>query len=364
MDPYLLLAAAEGCGPAPVAALLEPDADPDELLRRPPGVPPAVRRRLADPAGLRRRARAWLEAAARAEARVLTPACADYPGRFRARPLRPLVLFLRGAPRALEHRSVTVVGSRTPTPYGLAACADFVGAAARAGLGVWSGLARGLDACAHRHALELDAPTVAVLAGGLDRIYPAGHEALARRIVERGGCLLSEIPPGVATRRGHFPRRNRLLAAGGEAVLVVEAGVTSGALYTARFAAEAGVPVFALPGPYTSSRSRGCHDLIADGACIARDPEDLLRCLDVAWTMRGEDGPSLAAGADRQAILSRLESGPRPADLVLRESRLEPKSFVRALHDLMRLGLVRTLPGDLIARNAPLSPERNTPGSA
>lgn len=241
MNPYLLLAAVEGCGPAMVAALLDPACEPEELLRDPPELPPAVRRRLGGPA-TRARARQW-QADARARGmQVLTPVSEFYPKRLREGALRPLVLFARGRVEALtESRTmVTVVGSRTPTPYGLTAAADFCGVMAGAGLSLWSGLAYGVDAVAHRACLQAGTPTVAVLAGGLDRIYPQHHQPLADEILRSGGVLLSETPPGLRARRGHFPRRNRILGLSTEAVLVVEAGLMSGSLHTARFAGEGG----------------------------------------------------------------------------------------------------------------------------
>jgi DNA processing protein len=348
MDPYLLLALAEGCTPGLVAPLLDPHAEPGDLLGRPPPLPPAVAARLRDPR-LPARAAAAAARAERLGLRLLTPACPDYPARLRDAPLRPLVLFARGACGALGARTAAIVGTRTPTPYGVAATHDFTAALCRAGFTVISGLARGLDGIAHRTCLELRAPTVAVLAGGHDRVYPPEHDALAQRIVSGGGLLLSEAPPGLRATRGHFPRRNRIVAGLADAVLVVEAGRASGALHTARFAAEHGVPVFAVPGPYTSPRSVGCHDLIADGACVARDPEDLLRRLGVEAELRGGTAATFAGTADEAALLRVLRAGPRPADLVRREARLEVGAFLKALYALQERGAVTALPGDLLA---------------
>jgi DNA processing protein len=355
MNPYLMLAVAEAGGPAMIPALLDPHADPNALLRAPPSdLPRAALRRLRA-ADLQRTADAWRSAAARAGHALLTPGCPAYPERLRHAPLRPLVLFARGDPAGLAAtRFVCAVGSRTPTAYGRAAAIDFCTTLARAGIGLWSGLASGIDRLAHEACLDHGAPTVAVLAGGLDRVYPAAHGALADRIVAHGGVLLSELPPGARPRRGHFPRRNRILALATDAVLVVEAGIGSGSLHTARFAAEAGVPVFAVPGPYTSDRSRGCHRLIADGAAIASDPADLLRQLGiVASTTPGADvrrAARLELDADDTAILTVLARGPRPADLVLRESRLARDRFLQSHLRLIEQGLVIRLPGDVLAR--------------
>jgi len=345
MDPHLLLAAAEGCAPGLVRALLDPDADAARMLADPPPtLPPAVALRLQAREALRATVDRWLADAATLGLTVLTPAHASYPEPLRRAPLRPLVLFARGDLALLGARGITIVGSRTPTAYGIAATEDFATACARAGLVVWSGLALGIDAIAHECALAASAPTVAVLAGGLAEIYPRANQDLAERIVAGGGLWLSEAPPRQRAARGHFPRRNRILATATTAVLVIEAGLASGSLHTAWFAAEAGNAVFAVPGPYTSPRSRGCHQLIGEGAQLARDPEDLLRCLDV---LPRDCAPPARHGcsADEVAVLRVVEAGPQPEDLVFRESRLAREAFVRALHALTVRGLVRPIGG-------------------
>ena len=194
---------------------------------------------------------------------------------------------------------------------------------------------------------------MAVLAGGLDHIYPRHHVGLANEILEAGRVLLAETPPGVRASRGHFPRRNRILGMATEGVLVVEAGLMSGSLHTARHAAEAGTPVFAVPGPYTSPRGRGCHQLLLEGATVASDPEEVLRELGVAIAL-GAGGASGGAGAlhttaDECAVLWVLHGGPRPGDLVQREARLPRAAYLRAVLGLTARGQVRSLPGDLLA---------------
>ena len=351
-DPHLLLAVAEGLGPACCSTLLAPDLDPERALAQPPpDLPPAVQRRLADRDRLVRTAAAWVAAAANEGLTLLTPSCADYPERLREMPLRPLVLFARGPCELLRgpRHAVAVVGSRTPTPYGQEATAHFGSELARAGVLIWSGLAYGIDALAHQAALRAGTPTVAVLAGGLDRIYPSTHATLAAAILAAGGLLLTELPPGMPATRGHFPRRNRILAGAVAATLVVEAGLASGSLLTARFAAEVGSQVFAVPGPYASPRSRGCHDLIADGAQIACDPEDVLRRLGLSAAVARGESEGLELPADASAILRVLAAGARPKDLVQRETRLERGAFLRALLHLTGSGCVDCLPGDLLA---------------
>jgi len=350
VDPYILLALAEGGDEAPVAALLDPAAEPLALLAGGAELPPRVRRRLLDPTLGDRAARLLAEAEALG-LQVLTPATACYPARLLQAPLRPFVLFARGELTALQadRTAVAVVGSRTPTPYGRAAAADFAGALAQAGVVTWSGLARGIDGEVHAASLRAGTPTVAVLAGGLPDIYPQEHRALAAAIVGGGGCLLTELPPRRRARAGHFPRRNRILAGATPATLVIEAGLASGALHTAQFAAECGAAVFAVPGPYTSERSRGCHRLIADGAAIADDPVELLRLLGLQPGATAAVALALQLSADAAAVLRLLQQGPRPADLLLRESGLARAAFLHALLALEQRGLLRRLPGDLLA---------------
>ncbi len=351
MDPFLLLAVAEGIGPGMVTALLDPDIDagalrPDPALE----LPPAARRRLLSPR-LEAEAEAWLERAARHGQRVLTRGDDRYPEALRHAPLPPLALFAAGEVDLLARTpSIAVVGSRTPTPYGIAAAHDFCAALAHAGVVLWSGLAFGIDAIAHEAALAAGTPTVAVLAGGLDRPHPAAHEALARRILDARGLCLSESPPERTPTRGHFPRRNRILAGAADAVLVVEAGERSGTLHTARFAADAGRPVFVVPGPYTSPRSRGCHQLLAAGAHVALDPAHLLDELGIHGRLHGDDeaGGRLARSADAQRICAAIEQGPRPIDAIQRETRLTEERFLEVLFELLAEGSLLRLPGELI----------------
>jgi DNA processing protein len=362
MDPYLLLAVAEGGGPGLVAKLLDPHADPEQLLADPPPLPPAVHRRLLNAPLLERTAEQWLQSTTRLGCTILTPGHDAYPDRMRGMPLRPLVLFAKGNVELLHRNAptLTIVGSRTPTPYGVAATMDFAATVAAAGVHIWSGLALGVDGIAHQMAVREHAPTVAVLAGGPDHVYPARNQPLAEQIVAAGGLLLTETPPGQRPQRGHFPRRNRILAGGARAVLVVEAGQCSGSLHTARFAAEVGVPVFCVPGAYTSPRSRGCHDLIADGAQVAASPDELLRRLGIE---AGDVSGQAEDSADEAAVVRVLQVGPRPADLVQREARLERSRYLAAVLSLTCRRRVVELPGDLLALT-PRTPRSRPPSPA
>ena len=351
MDSYLQLALAEGLTERPIAALLCPRSDPEQLLAEPPPVPPAVAARLADPS-LPDRAAATRAAAAAAGIGVLTPNDRGYPDPLRDALLRPLVLFVEGEQSVLQQTpAVAIVGSRTPTVYGCDATSAFAATLASTGAILWSGLARGVDSVAHRQSLAKATPTGAVLAGGLRRVYPSEHDGLAARIIAAGGCLVSELPPYRRARRGHFPRRNRILAGATGATLVIEAGTTSGSLHTARFAAECGRAVFCVPGPWSSERSRGCHRLLQEGASVAPDPTELLRDLGVQPQTGSGAAHSLQLSADSRAILTCLQAGPRPADLVHRESGLSRQQFLAARLRLESGGTLRTMPGDLLARS-------------
>jgi DNA processing protein len=177
-----------------------------------------------------------------------------------------------------------VVGSRNPSSGGLRNAEAFASQLATAGLLIGSGLATGIDAAAHRGALQADGYTLAVTGTGLDRVYPARHRSLAHEIA-MNGLLVSEFPLGTPPLPAHFPRRNRILAGLAHGTLVIEAALHSGSLITARLAAEAGREVFALPGSIHNPLARGCHALIRDGATLVESVDQILQ--DLAPLLRG-----------------------------------------------------------------------------
>ena len=194
------------------------------------------------------------------------PDDARYPAALRDLPDPPPALFALGDPDLLQLPMLAIVGTRHPTPGGALNARAFARDLAGRGLTVASGLAQGIDAEAHRGALEANGLTMAVVGTGVDRVYPALHRELAHAIVDGGGLIVSELPLGTPPRPGHFPRRNRILAALGLGTLVVEAAPRSGSLITARLAAELGREVFAIPGSIHNPMARGCHALIRSGA--------------------------------------------------------------------------------------------------
>lgn len=221
------------------------------------------------------RAQAWLAASGHHLIGWHDP---DYPPLLRRSPNPPLALFVAGDPSRLWHPAVAVVGSRAPTPGGRDNAADFARALAASGLAVISGLAAGIDTAAHQAVLASGGATVAVLGTGPDVPYPRANAALHARIAETG-AVVSEHLPGTGARPAHFPSRNRIIAGLSLGTVVIEAAERSGALITARLAAEAGREVFALPGSIHNPLARGCHRLIRDGVALVERPDELTAAL-------------------------------------------------------------------------------------
>ena len=223
-----------------------------------------------------------LEQAVRAGMTILVPGDHAWPETLADLGLHvPHVLWVRGSADLLARRSLAVVGARACTGYGSHVTADLTGEACSAGFTIVSGAAYGVDAVAHRTALAAGAPTIAVLAGGADRVYPAAHARLLDRIAEHG-AICSELVPGSAPTRWRFLQRNRIISALARAILVTEAGVRSGTLNTAGHGAELGRALGAVPGPITSAASTGCHRLIREyGAALITNRSELLELLGV-----------------------------------------------------------------------------------
>ncbi|MBW3084509.1 putative DNA processing protein DprA [Austwickia sp. TVS 96-490-7B] len=210
-----------------------------------------------------------LDRAARVGARVVVPGDQEWPVGVDDLAHPPIALWVRGPLSLAEacERSVAIVGARACTPYGQHVAADVAAGLGRRGFTVVSGAAFGIDVAAHRGALAVGAPTVAVLAGGVDRAYPVAHTALLEEIA-RVGAVVSEVPPGAAPMRQRFLLRNRLIAACTTGTLVVEAGLRSGSRHTAGVAADLHRVVMAVPGPVSSSQSAGCHEMIRQGMAV------------------------------------------------------------------------------------------------
>lgn len=219
------------------------------------------------------RALRWAESPDNRLVSLLDP---DYPRRLLQITDPPPLLFVRGAPAALNAPALAIVGSRSGSRAGLQTAEAFARALGDAGFTIVSGLALGIDSAAHRGALRSASGTVAVLGTGTDTVYPASNSALADAIVAQNGAIVSEQPPGSDVRRVNFPRRNRLIAGMSLGVLVVEAALRSGSLITARLAGEFGREVMAIPGSIHSPLSKGCHQLIKQGAKLVESAQDVL----------------------------------------------------------------------------------------
>ncbi|GAA5000888.1 DNA-protecting protein DprA [Pseudoluteimonas lycopersici] len=218
---------------------------------------------------------AWLECEGNHLVGWLHP---DYPPLLREIPSPPLALFVSGEPARLWHPAIAIVGSRGPSAGGLRHARDFASTLASAGVSVASGLATGIDTAAHEAALTAGGLTLAVLGAGHGQPYPPSQAPLQARIAGTG-VVVSEYPPDTPPRRSQFPARNRILAGLALGTLVVEAGLKSGALITAKQAAASGREVFALPGSIDNPLSRGCHQLIRDGAQLVESPDEILIAL-------------------------------------------------------------------------------------
>jgi len=243
----------------------------------------------------------------------------DYPPQLRAIPDPPALLHLQGDAASLAAPAIAIVGSRRPTPAGRETAYAFARGLAAGGLVITSGLAAGIDAEAHRGALDAGGRTVAVCGTGLDVVYPASNARLAERIAARG-ALVSEFPPGTPPLPHHFPRRNRLISGLALGVLVVEAQHRSGSLITARLAAEQGREVFALPGSIHNPLARGCHRLIRDGARLVESVEEVLAGL------QADLFGALAPGAAQAPAGTAFSGGPldREAKILLNACGFEP----------------------------------------
>ncbi len=279
-----------------------------------------------------------------------------YPTSLREICDAPPVLSIRGTYELRDHLAIAIVGSRQCTIYGRQQAEKLAGALARAGITIVSGLARGIDACAHRGALQAGGRTIAVCATGLAEIYPPEHAELAFEIT-RAGCLVSESPLRRGTMKGIFPQRNRLISGLSLGVIVVEATQTSGSLHTARHAMEQGREVFAVPGRIDSLASQGCHNLLRDGATLVRGVEDILESLGpLIKPVQAQPGETIHAPREltlneiEKAVLNLVRDDPQHLDEIVHHSSLEPSQVIATLTVLEMKRLVRRLPGSLLIR--------------
>jgi DNA processing protein len=273
--------------------------------------------------------------------------CADYPARLRQIVKPPLLLLVRGNVEILAADQIAVVGSRNASHLGLETARDFASRLCEAGFAITSGLALGVDAAAHRGCLDVSGKTIGVAATGPERIYPATHAPLARRIIESGGALITEFLPREPPRAQNFPRRNRIISGLSLGTLVVEAALRSGSLITARYALEQDREVFAIPGSIHNPASRGCHHLIRQGAKLVEQVEDIFEELQWSRTRpcAGESAPSETSAPNTpdqiaEHVLAAVDFGPTDIDTVVRRAGLAVQVVSTSLLELELRGLV------------------------
>lgn len=358
----LLLSLVSGIGPRLRQALLQRFGSaravfeaPASLLRTVPGIGAKL-------AGAVSRARQEIDVAAEIElcekhqVAIVSLGHSDYPRALREIADPPGVLFVRGAIEARDALAIAIVGARHATRYGLAQAERLAASLSRAGLTIVSGLARGIDGAAHRGALTAGGRTIAVLGSGVLNIYPPEHQELALQVMKQG-AVVSEAPVRAAPLSGTFPQRNRLISGMTLGVIVIEAARQSGALITARHAAEQGREVFAVPGRVDSRMSHGCHQLLRDGAKLVETPEDVLEELGplVAAAPR-EDGRPLHHPAElllndvEQGILGAIRDDATSIDQVVATSGLPTQQVLATLSVLEMRRLIRRISGSLVAR--------------
>jgi DNA processing protein len=299
-----------------------------------------------------------IEAAAKCDARLIAWGEAAYPAMLAATADAPPILFVRGRADLLAQRAVAVVGARNASANGVRFARQLAAELGAAGLVVVSGLARGIDAAAHQGALSTG--TIAVMAGGVDVVYPPENDGLYAEIVEQG-VVISEMPPGLQPQARHFPRRNRIVSGTSIGVVVVEASPKSGSLITARIAGEQGREVFAVPGSPLDPRARGTNDLIRQGATLTEGAADVLASLGgLAATHEPppalEIGPPIPAKIDetglltaRQCVTEKLGPTPVPVDEIIRQCQVAPAIVLTILLELELAGRLTRHPGNQVS---------------
>jgi DNA processing protein len=348
-------------GPQTFHRLIAEHGDAAAALDALPGVAAAAGVRDYAPC-TKAEAEAEVDAGFRAGARLICHGEPGYPAPLTDLIDAPPVLWALGHPRAAARPMVALVGARNASSLGVRMARRLAEGLGAAGYTVVSGLARGIDTAAHEAALPTG--TIAVMPGGVDRIYPEENAKLAAAIA-RDGLRLSEHPPGTVPQARHFPLRNRLISGLAQAVIVVEAAAKSGSLITARAALDQGREVMAVPGHPFDARASGCNMLIRDGAVLVRGPDDVAEALAAAGAT--DDRPGLALcepAAPRPApparapapgdlaarILGLLGAAPLAEDQLIRDLALPAAAVARALLDLELDGRLARLPGGMVMR--------------
>ncbi len=344
---WLTLEAVPGLGPEALRRLFDSFPDAEAICRaRPAQLAAVAGDRLARDIASARPPRATLDWLAAPENHLITWDDSAYPAQLRDLADAPAWLYVKGDPEWLARPMLAIVGSRHATPQGARDAHAFAETLSQAGLTVVSGLAQGIDAAAHEGGLLGLASSVAVVGTGLDRVYPARNRELAHRLAA-GGAIVSEFPIGTPPRRGHFPRRNRIISGLSLGVLVVEAALQSGSLITARLAGEQGRDVFAIPGSIHSSLSKGCHRLIKQGAKLVESANDILE--ELGHRLPVERPPAISEDDD-DPVLRALAAGPLSADQLADRLGLTVETLSVRLLTAEMASQVARIPGGLYQR--------------
>ncbi|MEZ6151391.1 MAG: DNA-processing protein DprA [Pirellulaceae bacterium] len=359
---YMQVAITTGVGPCLLQRLLDHFGTATDVLSASPqqlseieGVSVGLARRLRSSEFRDQALIIWDDCQQR-DIRILFPEDDEFPRLLREIPDPPSLLYIRGELLPADAMSLAIVGTRGASQYGRSQAERFARSLARAGLTIVSGLARGIDAAAHRAALEAEGRTIAVQSNGVAEIYPPQHQELAEQIVDYG-ALISEMPPGTKPKKGMFPQRNRLISGMSLGTIVIEAPECSGALITARLAGEQGREVFALPGLVTSPAAGGCHQLIRDGAQLIRSPEDVLEGLGPlveAVSLSPEQtvrhAGELQLNEQETCVLQAIQIEPTDINSIVTTSGLPVPRVLSTLSVLEMRHLVRRLSGQLVQR--------------
>jgi DNA processing protein len=274
-----------------------------------------------------------------------------YPDPLRTIIDPPPILFVKGKILPEDTFSIAVIGTRRSTRYGQRQAERLTAALVSHGFTIISGLARGIDAVTHRTTLNAGGRTIAVLGSGLSRVYPSEHSDLADKIIEHGGCVLSEYPPLHPSAKWTFPQRNRIISGLSLGVLVIEAPMRSGAMISARMAGEQGRDIFAVPGPIESPMSQGCNQLIRDGAYLVESADDILNVLGPmrqSVTVQGNPNPirhpnEVSLNEIEQTVLQHIGNTVTLLENVIESSGLEPHQIIAALGVLEEKRIIRQL---------------------
>lgn len=284
------------------------------------------------------------------EIKQITIEDSQYPISLKKIPDPPKVLYYRGSFIKQDEPFFAVVGTRRPSPYGQQATLSITGELADAGLIIVSGMAPGIDTLAHKACVERNKKMVAVLGTGLDEksIYPRENLDLSRKIIENGGCLISELPPGTSGSKFTFPRRNRIISGLCLGVLVVEAKTKSGSLITAKYAKQHQRKLFAVPGPIFSSNSKGPNTLIKNGnAILAESANDILEALNMSAVKNQKE--LLPQNNEEKLILQALKEESLYIDKIIEKTKLEASVVATTLALMEISGKIRNLGGNIYA---------------